>query len=187
MKVLVYDNKDGKKLLMMLQLLFQNVQYEIVSSFEEAIEQYEPSAFKYIFIDYSEDEGKNIVRKIMELNPDEKITTLNTEYACYNKHNCIDCNNRMLIKPISLNQLSQYLSLEECNCTNLNITEFKLERIQKSIQNIHPNFKFEFDKKNFLFSSCSFTSSVLETFIALFKENNVTYNIINDREIALVK
>ncbi len=187
MKVLIYDEKDGVKLANMFQLLHANAHCEIVNNLDEAIQTYLRSKHAYIFVDYTSVDGKNFVEKVMKFNPKEKITTLNTEYECFNKHQCDNCEFNMLIKPLSLEQLSQYLSLEKCNCFKLNTFEFKVEKISRSISHIHPNLRFEFDRQNHIFSSGNFTTTVLETFSELFQENNLTYNLLNHKQIELVQ
>lgn len=192
MRILIYDNDKNsvEELYTMIKLYPLNTIVDKASDYEDSMEFYKRHNYDKVFIDLSDDIGKKISRKILEINPNQNIYLINSCYPSYNSENCKgneyckECKTlktkKNIIKPIEHKQLGQILSKKFiCETANMDPFTFVIEKIKKSTQKRYPYIKIVYDKKESTLKTEQINVQVLVYITNLLSEHNVDYQVLD--------
>ncbi|WP_072681786.1 hypothetical protein [Arcobacter sp. LA11] len=193
MRILIYDNNlsDLNKLSSMIEAFPIETIIDKVSDYKDCIQMSKKHNYDKLFIDYTDDIGKKIAKKLLEIDPKQRIYLLNDNFDCIDEKNCEKCkkefNKDTIIKPLNQVQLSKIISKNfKCESFNKSEFEFQIEKVKKSIINEYPYFKFEFDKKNKILKSEPMSISILVYIIEQLQHNNIKYEVEDNEKIRIV-
>jgi hypothetical protein len=192
MRLLIYDNdiNNLNKISQMIETFPIETIIDKVSDYNDCILMYKHHVYDKLLIDYTDDIGKKIANKIIDINPKQRLYLLNDEFNCTSGKDCENCkklyNKETIVKPFNQFQLSKIISKQfKCESYKKNEFEFKLEKVKKSIYNEFPYFKFAFKENKSMLISSPMSISILVHITELLKNNTIDYQVINNEKILL--
>lgn len=152
MKILIYDNnpKDMSRLCEMIKALPVEFFVDKATHYEDCVGLYEKYEYDIVFVDFSDDIGRNFLTYILDKNPNQRIITLSNLEACSSSNGCDFCdstyNKKRVVKPIKQSELmdillKKYVCKMYCNDKVL----ITIENISKTINTL------AFDSKTYTF------------------------------------
>jgi len=192
MRILIYNNNynELEKFCSMISLYPIEIIVDKGSNYEDIIYFINHHTYDKIFIDYNDDIGKKIVKKVIEKNPKQKIFLFNEEYDCPLDKNCDICNDHfeknMIINPLSQNQLTKILSRKfTCESEHLTQKEFCLAKIKKQVHFKYPYLKFEYCKTRDSFLSDNIPTSALVYVTDLLSKYEIDFQVTHKNQIVI--
>jgi hypothetical protein len=118
-KILIYDEnlQDLSTLCRMIKILPIEYHIDTITSYEECINLYTKEKYDIVFIDFSNDIGKDILSHIVAIHQWQRIITISGTNSCSDHYGCMDClekyNKFRVVKPITENELFKIILKNE--------------------------------------------------------------------------
>lgn len=155
MRILLID--DDKHSIYFLKLLKKIQGYEIVHT-DYTIKQYVDNSVEIVMIDHSSDKNNQLLNKILEINPSQKVIIISDSSECSPNIGCDNCltlyNKRRLLKPLDFKEFTNLIeNFDNLNCYYSNPQ--CMDNLQHIISGLVRRFNFyHYDQdKNLIYSN----------------------------------
>lgn len=183
MRVIIYDSNVNS--LQEFCKIMQSLPFDIVvdkfSESEEFIKIYENSSYDIVYIDFKDGKGSYLKDKIFNINPSQKIVSINNSFECTDSIDCEHCrkstNNFRIFKPFNIMDIAN--SLKDVKC-EMNYCDGKLNSKLAIIAKSFMDFTFDEPTLRFVISQGKediLSHNSLMSLVNMLRTNNIEHSV----------